>query len=165
MSKEREAILALMRSLNRINDVYWELVKNFKIGETELWIMYALSEGIPLSQKQISDEWKIPTTTINAVIKKWEEEGFVTLNPIPGKRREMLISLTKSGKRRSDAFLRKLFQVEENAMATALDRYSDKLIEGIQFFERRLKEESEKMFALDDSFVETRSNGECSFKR
>lgn len=146
MSKEREAILALMRALNRINCVYFESGKHFEIGDIELWIMYALSEGVPLSQKQIHDEWRIPRTTINAVVKKWEEKGWVTLTPIPGKRREMTVSFTKTGKRRSDALLRKLFRMEENAMAAALSRYSARFIEGVRFFEQKLREEYEKGF-------------------
>lgn len=164
MNKEREAVLALMRSLNGINCVYAESVRNFKAGETELWIMYALSEGVPLSQKQISDEWKIPRTTINAVIKRWEDEGIVVLAPIPGRRREMTITLTKSGKRRSDILLHKLFRMEENAMAAALDRYSGKFIEGVRFFEQKLREECEKEFVPGSGSVMTRANQNHSAK-
>lgn len=151
---ERKLIWMLMRAMNHITSCYIESVKKYDMKESELYLMYALADGIPFSQKQIIEEWNIPRTTLNAIVKKWQKSGFVQLTPIPGKRREMTITQTESGKLRTEAYLCKLFRMEENAMKTTLTRYSTEFIEAVQFFEKNLTDNFEKEFGQEDNSIE-----------
>jgi len=147
MDRNRKYVFMLMRALNRINGAYDEFVKQYDVKEPELWLTYALAEGKPLSQKQMCDEWGIPRTTINAIVKKWENEGLVILSPVPGKRREMTIRLTEQGEKRADNFLSKLFRIERRAMRATLKQYPAEFIEAVQFFEENLAKYFEEELA------------------
>lgn len=86
-----------------------------------LWILYALNDGGQYSQKQICKNWSIPKSSVNTVIKDLEAKNYVELNPIPGKRREMAISLTKSGKEYANAALKDIYQKEKKAFKKLKD--------------------------------------------
>ena len=101
--------------------------------------MYTLDDGQPHSQKQICDEWGFPKTTLNSVIKKCEKEGYLTLLPIPGKRREMNICLTENGKAHAKQLLDNFYQAENSAMAETLNCYSEEFIDAIRYYNKCLK--------------------------
>lgn len=67
------------------------------LKENTLSLLYALDDGAPHTQKQICEEWLIPKTTINTVVKECVANGYVTL--APGEHsHEKLICLTERGK-------------------------------------------------------------------
>lgn len=98
--------------------------------------MYALDDGKPHSQREISQEWLVPKTTVNTIVKTWEKEGLLTLTPIPHKRREKYIILTESGREYAKEFMGFIYRAEEKALKRTLDKYSDEFIKGLEFLER-----------------------------
>ena len=66
-----------------------------------------------LPQIEISNDWELPKTTVNTVIKDIQKDGYALLVPIKGKRREMSIVLTESGKKFADDVLSELYKKEE----------------------------------------------------
>ena len=88
-------------------------------------ILYALADGVPYSQKQICDEWGIPRTTVNTIIKDWEKKGLVSLSPIPGKRREMNILLTAAGQNRSEHVDYSSFHIKSFCQKPSKKRFPD----------------------------------------
>lgn len=93
----RETMRQFMIAICKLSKTY--ATRSTKNGrQSEFWLIYALDDGEPHSQKQICDEWGFPRTTLNSITKKFEAEGYLTLMPISGKRREMLICLAESGK-------------------------------------------------------------------
>ncbi len=94
----------------QIDGVYENYGRNCKISPpTLLWILYSLNDGKEHSQKQICDDWSIPRSTANTIIKELEEKGYISLSQIKGKRRELNIFLTKSGKEYADTLLKDLY--------------------------------------------------------
>ena len=53
----------------RIDSYYAEFAKKENVKANLLWIMYALSDKKPHTQKEICIEWDLPLTTINTIIK------------------------------------------------------------------------------------------------
>lgn len=97
----------------KMDGVYEEYGRSFKIGSPNLlWILYALNDGGRHSQRQICDDWAIPRSTANTIIKDLEGKGFVALSQIKGERRELLVSLTASGKEYADGILSDLYKRE-----------------------------------------------------
>ncbi len=94
--KQKARRLAL--ALYNIDVVYLTNEKSKQLSDAELCLMYALDDGEPHSQKDISTQWLVPKTTINTITKRWEKEGLLIQTPIPGRRREMQIILTNAGK-------------------------------------------------------------------
>jgi DNA-binding MarR family transcriptional regulator len=140
MNLIRRYVRRLMITVFAIDGVEYVNDKKSAIKESELCLMYALDDDRPHSQKQIAGEWLIPKTTLNTIVKQWEREGLLTLAEIPGKRREMQICLTETGKERARASLAYIYEAEEKAMAKTLERYPPSFIEAMEYFSTALQE-------------------------
>ena len=146
MKPVRKQIAQLMIALNRINCCYAVCAQTSDLKENELMILYALADGVPYSQKQICDEWGIPRTTLNTIIKDWKARGLVQLEPIPGKRREMNILLTDAGQKLADSVLNKIFEMENAAMQETVDEFSPEFIRVLRIYETRLRAHCNRLF-------------------
>ena len=110
---ERIFFYRLGRLVYQIDGVYEAYGKNCKLGSPNLlWILYALNDGERHSQKQICDDWDIPRSTANTIIKDLESKNYIALSQIKGERRELLVSLTESGKKYADGILSDLYRRE-----------------------------------------------------
>lgn len=136
----RETARRLIRALYNIDEVYYLNEAKKKVSDAELCVMYALDDGKPHSQREICQEWLVPKTSVNTIVKRWEKDGLVTMVPIPGKRREMHICLTDAGRTYAKHFLGFLYRAEDQALQKTLEKYSDHFIEVIEFFGTSLKE-------------------------
>ena len=146
MKPVRKQIAQLMIALNRINCCYAVCAQTSDLKENELMILYALADGVPYSQKQICDEWGIPRTTVNTIIKDWEKKRLVFLSSIPGKRREMNILLTKAGQELANSVLNKVFEMENTAMRETVEEFSPEFIRVLRHYETRLRAHCKQLF-------------------
>ncbi len=151
MTKARRLNLALYN----IDLAYLISERKKHISESELCLMYALDDGQPHSQKEISFRWLIPKQTINTITKRWEREGFLVQTPVPGKRREMQITLTATGREYAQGFLSFIYAAEEKALQKTIERYSDEFIESVEYFGQTLKEAFSEEEMISDSGSET----------
>ena len=140
----REQARRLIFALYHIDETYYLNEKNKKLSDAELCVMYALDDGNPHSQREISQEWLLPKTSVNTIVKRWEKEGFLIMTPIAGKRREMNIMLTNAGRAYAKDFMGFLYRAEDKALKKTIDRYSDSFIEAIEFFGASLTEAFEE---------------------
>ena len=140
----RETARRLILALYNIDEVYYLNENKKKLSDAELCVMYALDDGKPHSQREISREWLVPKTSVNTIVKRWEKEGFLTMTPIPGKRREMQILLTDSGRAYAKSFLGFLYRAEDKALQKTIARYSDEFIQVLEFFGSSLREAFEE---------------------
>ena len=140
----RDIARRLILALYNIDEVYYLNEGRKKISDAELSVMYALDDGKPHSQREISQEWLVPKTTVNTIVKRWEKEGLLTQTPIQGKRREMNIMLTDAGREYAKSFMSFLYKAEDKALKKTLDKYSDEFIEVIEYFGESLKEAFEE---------------------
>ena len=79
MRDYRNEIRRLMITVNQVEGLYYSAAKMLGIKENTLTLLYALDDGKSHSQKQICDEWFIPRTTINTVVKECVNSGYITL--------------------------------------------------------------------------------------
>ncbi len=106
----------------QIDGAYEEYGRSCRVGSPNLlWILYALNDGERHSQKQISSDWAIPRSTANTIIKDLESKQYVSLSQIKGERRELLVSLTPSGKEYADRILSDLYRREKEIFAELED--------------------------------------------
>ena len=110
---ERIFFYRLGRLIYQIDGAYEAYGKNCKLGSPNLlWILYALNDGERHSQKQNCEDWDIPRSTANTIIKDLESKNYIALSQIKGERRELLVSLTESGKQYADGILSDLYRRE-----------------------------------------------------
>ena len=100
------------KAVYHVDSFYNEFAKQSNVSSALLWVLYALNDGKSHTQIEISNDWELPKTTVNTVIKELEQSGYVELIPIKGKRREMTIALTSEGKEYADSLLEQLYKRE-----------------------------------------------------
>ena len=144
MEENRQIMRALATAMNRIDQMYCDDVTRIGVKASELWLLYALDDGAPHSQKQICQEWGLPKTTLNTTLKQAEAKGYLTLVPIAGKRRERQICLTAAGQAYARQVLRPIYGAEDAALQATLDRYGPAvvaaLVEAVDYFGRCLRD-------------------------
>ncbi len=138
MEDKNEQIRKIMISINRIDGVYYQWARGIGLKDNMLSLLYALSDGKPYTQKQICDEWLIPKTTINTVIKECVANGYVILHHEPHTR-EKLIRLTEKGKEYADGIIGNLRLAEMEAFDETLKKYPVELAEMFAEFADQLK--------------------------
>ncbi len=100
------------KAFYHIDSIYDDFAKQGKVSPAMLWVLYALNDGEQHTQVEISTVWELPKTTVNTVVKELEQRACVELVPIKGKRREMAIELTDSGKDYAEKVLSELYEKE-----------------------------------------------------
>ena len=111
---ERIFFYRLGKLVYQIDGVYDRYGKSCRVSSSNLlWILYALNDGKRHSQKQLCDDWAIPRSTANTIIKDLESKKYIALSQIKGERRELLVSLTPSGREYADGILSDLYKREK----------------------------------------------------
>lgn len=127
------------RALYHMDALYGEFAKQSNVAPTILWVVYALNDNKPHTQIEISKDWDLPKTTVNTAIKELQQSGYVELVPIKGKRREMSIVLTESGKEYADQILSDIYK-KETKVYKALSSEEREIAFTIEKMVRILKE-------------------------
>ncbi|WP_288154199.1 MarR family winged helix-turn-helix transcriptional regulator [uncultured Sharpea sp.] len=128
------------KALYHVDSFYDEFAKQSNVSSSLLWVLYALNDGNSHTQIEISNDWELPKTTVNTVIKDIQKQGYVELVPIKGKRREMSIVLTESGKAFADNVLSDLYRKEEEVFKL-LSPKEQEIVMVLEKLARKLKEE------------------------
>lgn len=132
-SESQGNIRKIMISVNRIDGIYYRLAKRIGIKENTLSLFYALSDGQPHSQKEICDEWLVPRSTINTIVRECVEKGYVRFQRSAHSKMKMLL-LTESGKEYAYELMNELLSVEQAAFMETLKRYDGGFVNAMSFF-------------------------------
>lgn len=143
MEDSYTAIHRLILSINRIDGGYYFCARKLGVKENMLALLYALNDGKPHSQKQIYEDWLIPKTTINTIVKELAGAGYITLLA-GGAPKEKMLRLTEAGKDYAGRLIKKLYAVEQEALKQTLERYSPDFIDAFDCFASCLCAEFQK---------------------
>ena len=101
------------KMIYRIDAVYEDFAKHSGVTSPALlWILYALNDGGEHTQREICADWDLPKSTVNTAVAELKKNGYVCLVPIRGKRREMNIVLTESGRVYASSLLAAIYKKE-----------------------------------------------------
>ncbi len=103
------------RAIYHMDALYDDFAKKSGVAPTLLWILYALNDGSTHTQREICADWELPKSTVNTAMTELKQKGFVELKPIKGKRREMTVNLTESGRQYADNVLAEIYEKEAEA--------------------------------------------------
>lgn len=131
-------------SLNRIDGIYYRFAKMSAVKDSTLVLLYALHDGKPHSQKQICDEWLIPKTTLNTIVKELTAEGILVLIREDGKK-EKTLSLTEKGKKFACDALGRSIEAEKSALEKTLAVYSPEVVGALEMFADKFEEEFSRL--------------------
>lgn len=76
MNKNREAIDRMNQCMNRLDRLYYIAARKLGVKDNSLLLYYVLNDGKAHSQKEISEEWLVPRTTLNTVVKEEIEKDI-----------------------------------------------------------------------------------------
>ena len=138
MNQYRNEIRRIMISVNVIDGACEMIAKKIGIKENTLSLLYALDDGKPHSQKKISEEWLIPRTTINTIVKECIEAEYILLNSEKNTK-EKTICLTEKGRGYVKQILGQVYELEEQAMQSVVKTNSSDFIEALAHFAENLK--------------------------
>ena len=127
-----------MISVNVIDGIYEMIAKKIGIKENTLALLYALDDGKSHSQKEICEEWLIPRTTLNTIVKECVEAGYIFLDT-DHRKKEKEVCLTEKGQQYASDILRQVYELEETAMKQTLENGSEVFIDGLVRFTSNLK--------------------------
>ena len=139
MTDYREWNRRLVAALNIADGTYYRWARRSGITWHTLSLLYALDDGQPHSQKQICEEWLIPKTTINTVVKTCQEAGYITLQAMPDQPRQRQICLTEAGRAHARQVLESLYQVEDRAMEATLRRFPESFVPAMAYYAAQMK--------------------------
>lgn len=83
------------------------------VNNYRLFVLYVLDNHPGATQKAIADHAGLPKQTVNTVVRTLRDEGYVTLSPASGDRREKNASLTPAGQTYARALLEPLYALED----------------------------------------------------
>ena len=108
----KEFFYNLGRAIYHIDSLYDDFAKSSGVSPTLLWILYALNDSKPHTQRDICLDWGLPKSTVNTVVTELKNNGYVTLKKVEGTRREMTVLLTDTGKIFADKVLANIYSKE-----------------------------------------------------
>lgn len=129
----RSELRRFFAAQNKIDGLYDLFAKRSGTNGNHLALFYALDDGEPHSQKQISDEWMIPRTTINTIVREYVDKGYITLLHTDHSK-EKQISLTDSGREYAQRLLQTIYEAEERAMAETIATSGSEFITAAEQF-------------------------------
>ena len=109
----KEFFYNLGKAIYRLDAIYANFAKESDVSATLLWILYALNDGKPHTQKEICLSWDLPKSTVNTIIMELKKNGYIKLEPIKGQKREMTIIMTERGKHYAKIKLQLVYEKEE----------------------------------------------------
>lgn len=140
MEQEKKLMRRLNSDTAKMDWLYYLWGKNTGISENMLMLMYALNDDKIHTQKQISEQYSIPKTTINTIVKELLEKGLIVFESGENLK-EKNIKLTEEGKIYAKDILGELEEIEQKAMKKTLEKYSDKFIETFEYLLESMENE------------------------
>ena len=135
----------IYESVRKINHVYeiWASAHGLTLYELQIYYELLKNGDEAITQKNLCMKLDAPKTSINSIIKKQLQTGYIEMNVNPHNKREKVISLTKSGQKYAKEIASPLFGYEEDAadmiddkeMEAAIgvhERFADFLLEKIE---------------------------------
>ena len=117
----KDPIAAQLAAFNQLykemDEIYHVYAKEQGISDTVFWILYSLYENnSSYIQKELCSEWHYPPQTVNSALKSLEKQGIISLEAVPGNKKNKLVSLTEHGLTLTQRVIAWLTDAERNAI-------------------------------------------------
>lgn len=142
---KRRKIDRIYEAVQKINQVYdiWAVSHGLTLYEMQMYYEMLRSDNQVMTQKNLCQKLDAPKTSINSIIKRQLQTGYIELHINPQNKREKVISLTKAGKDFAQKLVNPLLKYENEAAAMLDDeeleiaiavqnRFADILLEKVE---------------------------------
>lgn len=128
MSKELNYLNRINQAFSDVSGFYESLVKEIGLSYPEFLILYKLFTESDLTQRNISVQHHIPKQTVNHVIKKFVESGYIVLVHKESNSKEKVIQLTEKGLTLVLQKIEPIIRIEEEVIRRMGFETADQLI-------------------------------------
>lgn len=131
-------------AVKKINRAYeaWSDLHGLTLYEMQMFYVIWCRESRCITQKELCQELDAPKTSVNSIIKRQLQAGWIVMEVNPRNKREKVISLTEAGETFAKRLIEPLLAYEEEAAAQMNDeevetavrvqnRFADCLLERI----------------------------------
>ena len=136
----RSEIRRLVNATNVIDHTYLVKDRSMAVKPNIVVLMYALANDETLSQSKLHNNWLLPLSTINTIVTECRNAGYITLEPIPGKRRECYLRFTERGKEFAELILAEIHAAETEAMRATIERFSSEFIDALEYYAEKFQQ-------------------------
>lgn len=142
---KKELSKRLLYAIYNIKDL--NNFKELNMNMSRLGMLYMISNETNCSQKLMSEKLGIPVTTVNTIIKKWEQDKLIELVQSIINKKEMNILLTDKGKNYVQNIMNIIDEVEEEAIKTTIAKYTENFVDAIEYYAQTKKDLLNKRMA------------------
>lgn len=141
MEETHEKVRRFMIAFNRIDALYVDSMRTFGVKGNLFVLFCAIADGKEYSQKQICDDWNLPRTTLNTIVRECVKDGLIEL--VPRGNKEKNIHLTPKGRKIADEVFGPIFAAESRVMkpflAAGVLEMMEKMADGFEAAFAKLK--------------------------
>lgn len=112
----QETIKLINSEFIRINGCYRQFANQNKTNYYLMKVIYAMHLFPSITQKQISDNYKIPKQTVGSIINNLEEQKYVILKANLDDKRVKEVVFTRKGKKYAEEILAPMIELERKAV-------------------------------------------------
>lgn len=108
----------IYEAVQMVNQVYedWSLKHGITLYEMQVYYIILGEKEASITQRELCEKLDAPKTSINSIIKKQLNRGYIQMTPNPQDKREKIISLTKAGEKFAKDLIVPLFGYEEETV-------------------------------------------------
>lgn len=109
----------MYEAVRKINQTYeiWAASHGLTLYEMQIYYVMIKKDDMVITQKDLCMELDAPKTSINSIIKKQLQTGYIEMNVNPQNKREKVLSLTEYGKQFAQELIEPLLRYQEEATA------------------------------------------------
>ncbi len=131
----KDQLEQLNQQIKEFVGIYHTAMTRSGISENEFWIWYALLiMGGDHAQQDLCGMWSLSKQTVNNIVTRMVQDGYVTLEVVPGTRNRKVIRLTEAGRAYGERLVTpislgelrayaRISEEERNTCSMVLDKY------------------------------------------
>ena len=124
---------------SQVNIIYSRWADRLGVPYDTLITLYGLDIHGCMTQKNICDFYGFPKQTVNGIIRRLKNDGYISLETNPADKREKLVSLTDSGSAYAKELLAPLYQAEQHTFSEVGGQRLSQMLETIDLFNNSMK--------------------------
>ena len=124
MNKKAKRFCNMRHDLEMIYDNY---ARSMGISYMTLFVLNLISQYEVCTQKIICERTMLPKQTVNNVVKKLTEQGYLRLEEIPGNSKSKRILYTEKGKEYAEPMIKHVQDAEDTAMEQLSEIHQEEL--------------------------------------
>lgn len=128
-------------SLIGTDRLYDEIAKRTNLSRYQMLILYHLDYSDDMTQSKLVEALYLPKQTVNSILLKWKEEGYLTFEFLENNKKEKKIVLTEAGNIFIKTSLKELKIIEKNVLKKMGSKNTLEYIKQNEMFRKCLKEE------------------------